>query len=80
MVVTDGRATSGTIADLARAAAGLAGVAAIVIDCESGHIRLGLAARLARQLGGSSVRLEELGAGSITSVVHAHAPSRRGAA
>jgi magnesium chelatase subunit D len=80
MVVTDGRATSGSSADLARAAAGLAGVAAIVIDCESGHIRLGLAARLARQLGGSCVRLEELGAGSITSVVRAHAPSRRGAA
>jgi magnesium chelatase subunit D len=80
IIVTDGRATSGTTADLARAAAGLAGVAAIVIDCESGHIRLGLAARLARQLGGSCVRLEELGAGSITSVVRAHAPGRRGAA
>jgi magnesium chelatase subunit D len=88
VVVTDGRATSGTGADLARAVGGLAGVAAVVIDCESGAVRLGLAVRLAAQLGGSAVRLEELAAGSITGVVRAHAPAgpgrkagpRRGAA
>jgi len=86
VVVTDGRATSGTGADLARAVRALAGVAAIVIDCESGPVRLGLAVRLAAQLGGSAVRLEELAAGGITGVVRAHAPAgrtagrRRGAA
>ena len=86
VVVTDGRATSGSGADLARAIGGLAGVAAVVVDCESGYVRLGLAARLAAQLGGSAVRLEELAAGSLTGVVRAHAPAgsaaghRRGAA
>jgi len=79
VVVTDGRATSGSSADLARAVAGLAGVAAIVVDCESGFVRLGLAARLAMQLGGSVVRLEELAAGSLTGVVRAHAPAGRAA-
>ena len=77
VVVTDGRATSGTGADLARAAAALAGVAAIVIDCESGPVRLGLAVRLAAWLGGSAVRLEELAAASITGVIRAHTPAGR---
>jgi len=77
VVVTDGRATSGTGADLARAAAALAGVAAIVIDCESGPVRLGLAVRLAARLGGSAVRLEELAAASITGVIRAHTPAGR---
>jgi magnesium chelatase subunit D len=77
VVVTDGRATSGTGTDLARAIGGLAGVAAVVIDCESGAVRLGLAGRLAAQLGGSAVRLEELAAGSITGIVRAHAPAGR---
>ncbi len=82
VVVTDGRATSGTGADLARSVGALAGVAAVVIDCESGPVRLGLAVRLAAQLGGSAVRLEELAAGGITGVGRAHAPAgrRRGAA
>jgi magnesium chelatase subunit D len=79
VIVTDGRATSGSGADLARAIAGLAGVAAIVVDCESGFVRLGLAVRLAAQLGGSAVRLEELAAGSLTGVVRAHAPAGRAA-
>jgi magnesium chelatase subunit D len=79
VVVTDGRATSGSGADLARAIGGLAGVAAVVVDCESGFVRLGLAVRLAAQLGGSAVRLEELAAGSLTGVVRAHAPAGRAA-
>ncbi len=78
VVVTDGRATSGTGAELARAIGALAGVAAIVLDCESGAVRLGLAGRLAGQLGGSVVRLDELAAGSITGVVRAHGPAGRG--
>ena len=49
-----------------------------MIDCESGAVRLGLAVRLAAQLGGSAVRLEELAADSIAGVVRAHAPAGRG--
>ena len=86
VIVTDGRATSGSAADLTRACTALAGVAAIVVDCESGPVRLGLAVRLAARLGGGAVRLEELAADSLTGVVRAHAPAglspghRRGAA
>ncbi|WP_431893909.1 VWA domain-containing protein [Nonomuraea sp. bgisy101] len=48
VVVTDGRATSG--GDVDRAAALLTGTASVVVDCESGPVRLGLAARLATRL------------------------------
>ncbi|WP_062348742.1 VWA domain-containing protein [Herbidospora yilanensis] len=47
VVVTDGRATSG---DADRAAALLKDTACVVVDCESGPVRLGLAARLAVRL------------------------------
>jgi magnesium chelatase subunit D len=68
VVVTDGRATSGSDADLARAAAmltgtGLAGTASVVVDCEASVLRLGLAERLAVRLGATVFRLDELEAG-----------------
>ena len=68
VVVTDGRATSGSDADLARAAAmltgrGLAGTASVVVDCEASVLRLGLAERLAAQLGATLLGLDELEAG-----------------
>jgi magnesium chelatase subunit D len=67
IVVTDGRATSGTDADLARAAAMLATRslqhATVVVDCEASVIRLGLAERLAITLGATLFRLDELAAG-----------------
>ena len=68
VVVTDGRATSGTDADLARAAAlltgpGLAGTASVVVDCEASVLRLGLAERLAVQLGATLLSMDELEAG-----------------
>jgi magnesium chelatase subunit D len=63
VVVTDGRATAGTDADLHRSAAMLAGVAAVVVDCEASVLRLGLAAGLADRLGASLFRLDELEAG-----------------
>jgi magnesium chelatase subunit D len=63
-VVTDGRATSGSDADLTRAAAMLAGVASVVVDCDVSVIRLDLAERLAVRLGASLLRLDELEAGS----------------
>ena len=62
VVVTDGRATSGSAADLDRAAARLAGIPAIVVDCETGMVRLGLANKLAIRLGAVAVRLDELAA------------------
>jgi magnesium chelatase subunit D len=66
VVVTDGRATSGSDADLARATALLtrAGTACVVVDCESSVIRLGLSARLAAMLGAPCYRLDELEAGA----------------
>jgi magnesium chelatase subunit D len=69
VVVTDGRATSGSDADLMRAAAMLAGVASVVVDCEASVVRLGLAERLAVLLGGSLFRLDELDAGSSGSAL-----------
>jgi len=68
VVVTDGRATSGTDADLARAVAlltgpGLAGTASVVVDCEASVLRLGLAGRLAVQLGATLLSMDELEAG-----------------
>ena len=63
VVVTDGRATRGTGTDLARATARLAGTAAVVVDCETGLVRLGLAAALAAHLGAALVGLDDLPAG-----------------
>jgi len=75
VLVTDGRATGGTApAQAARRAAGLlgaAGVASVVVDCESGPVRLGLAAGLAGALGGTLLRLDELAAGPLADSVRA---------
>jgi magnesium chelatase subunit D len=58
VVVTDGRATSGP--DPASLAPLLSGVATVVVDCESGPVRLGLARRLATALGADHVPLDAL--------------------
>jgi magnesium chelatase subunit D len=73
VVLTDGRATHGGM-DAALAAAALLrrdGVGSIVVDCESGPVRLGLADRLAVALGGGCLRLAELSADSVAGVVRA---------
>ncbi|GAA4544108.1 magnesium chelatase subunit D family protein [Mycobacterium paraffinicum] len=73
VVLTDGRATAG--ADpLGRSRAAAArlvaeGAAAVVVDCETSYVRLGLAEQLARQLGAPAVRLEQLHADSLTRAV-----------
>lgn len=59
VLVTDGRATAG--GDVKRAAGLLRGVASVVVDCESGPVRLGLARALAVRLGAPAVPLEDLG-------------------
>jgi len=73
VVVTDGRATGGPepVALGARAARLFAaeGIASVVVDCESGVVRLGLAAQLAGDLGGTAVTLDELRADSIAGLV-----------
>ncbi|MCA2218815.1 VWA domain-containing protein [Jidongwangia harbinensis] len=61
VVVTDGRATSGP--DPVLVAPALAGVAAVVVDCESGPVRLGLARRLAAALDADVMPLDQLDAG-----------------
>jgi magnesium chelatase subunit D len=62
IIVTDGRATSGP--DPALVAPALAGVATVVVDCESGPVRLGLPRRLAAALGAEVMPLDALlGAG-----------------
>jgi magnesium chelatase subunit D len=73
VVVTDGRATSGPDAVArAQAAAGLlAGVTTIVMDCESGKMRLGLAADLAAHLGAEHVPLAGVAAESLADAVRA---------
>ncbi|MFC8584899.1 putative cobaltochelatase [Streptomyces sp. NPDC057217] len=76
VVVTDGRATGGRAAGdpvaLAARAARLhaaEGTASVVVDCETGPVRLGLAGQLARELGGTAVTLDELRADSIAGLV-----------
>ncbi|WP_306334442.1 putative cobaltochelatase [Streptomyces sp. KL118A] len=87
VVVTDGRATGGVepVARAGRAARLFAaeGVASVVVDCESGYVRLGLAGQLAGELGGTVVTLDELRADSIAGLVKdvqgMNSPSRRAA-
>ncbi|OBH80335.1 hypothetical protein A5681_00050 [Mycobacterium scrofulaceum] len=73
VVLTDGRATAGPD-PLGRSRAAAArlvaeGAAAVVVDCETSYVRLGLAAQLARHLGAPAVRLEQLHADSLTRAV-----------
>ncbi|WP_130492392.1 putative cobaltochelatase [Motilibacter rhizosphaerae] len=69
VVVTDGRHTSGEAPERAAALLQARGVTSVVVDCESGPVRLGLAAQLAAGLGGDCVRLEELAAESLAALV-----------
>ncbi|MEU4762841.1 putative cobaltochelatase [Actinosynnema sp. NPDC023794] len=78
VLLTDGRATAtGTGGDPMRDALRAAGllaadrVASVVVDCEHGPVRLGLAARLAGALEAACVRLEELSAEQVAGVVRA---------
>ncbi|MEV6780340.1 putative cobaltochelatase [Streptomyces syringium] len=73
VVVTDGRATGGPepLVRASRAARMLAGegTASVVVDCESGPVRLGLAGELGRELRGPVVTLDELRADSVSALV-----------
>ncbi|MEE6176418.1 magnesium chelatase subunit D family protein [Mycobacterium sp. 050134] len=73
VVLTDGRATGGPDPlGRSRIAAGrlvAEGAAAVVVDCETSYVRLGLAAELARHLGAPAVRLEQLHADQLARAV-----------
>ncbi|BBX87681.1 magnesium chelatase subunit D family protein [Mycolicibacterium aubagnense] len=75
VVLTDGRATGGPDPlGRTRTAAGLLvaeGTAAVVVDCETSYIRLGLAQQLACQLGAPAVQLAQLRADNLARVVRA---------
>ncbi|MEV4281866.1 VWA domain-containing protein, partial [Actinoplanes xinjiangensis] len=63
IIVTDGRATSGP--DPLLLAPALSGVASVVVDCESGPIRLGLARKLAAALNADVMPLDQLEAATV---------------
>jgi magnesium chelatase subunit D len=78
VLLTDGRATSTSaggdpMRDALRAAGLLASdaIASVVVDCEHGPIKLGLAAKVATALDGACLRLEELSADQVAGVVRA---------
>ncbi len=80
VIITDGRATGGpdplgrsrTAAAMLRAE----GAAAVVVDCETSYVRLGLAEVLATQLAAPTVRLADLRADGLTRLVTSHADRR----
>ncbi len=69
VVVTDGRATAGADAVArSRAAAGLlaeSGITTVVVDCEAGPMRMGLASVLAEHLGAEHVPIGEVSAEAL---------------
>ncbi|MEV0341762.1 magnesium chelatase subunit D family protein [Nocardia sp. NPDC050713] len=73
VLLTDGRATGGVDpVPRARAAAAMLAkdaVTAMVVDCERGMVRLGLATELAGALGGGYVRLAELTGSAVADIV-----------
>ncbi len=76
VLLTDGRATSSGLGgdpmkDALKAAALLAQTAVVVVDCEQGHIRLGLAQKIAEALAGTCVKLDQLSADHLAGVVRA---------
>lgn len=73
VLLTDGRATAGRDplgrSRIAAARLVAEGAAAVVVDCETSYVRLGLAGQLADQLGAPAVRLEQLRADHLTHAV-----------
>lgn len=77
VALTDGRATGGTdpVGRARIAARRIASdkIASVVVDCESGMVRLGLASDFAACLGGGYVALADLSAEQVAAVVRAAA-------
>ncbi len=78
VVVTDGRATAGpdAVERSRQAAKYLAddGIGCIVVDCESGRMRMGLAATLARHLDADHVPLGHVNAQALADIVRGATP------
>ncbi len=72
-MLTDGRATGGPDplgrSRIAAARLVTEGAAAVVVDCETSYIRLGLAGELAGWLGAPVLRLEQLRADHLSHAV-----------
>ena len=81
VVLTDGRATGGPdpLGRARTAAARLVaeGAAAVVVDCETSYVRLGLAEQLAGHLGAPAVRLAQLRADDLTAAGHVAGATQR---
>ena len=75
VLVTDGRATAGAdpVARSRQVAAWLAdqGIETVVVDCEAGPFRLGLAARLAVELRATHLPVDEVSAEALAGVARA---------
>lgn len=75
VILTDGRATAGPDplrrSRLAADALAAEGAAAVVVDCETSYVRLGLAGELAGRLRAPTLRLEHLRADSLARAVRA---------
>jgi len=79
VVLTDGRATGDHAVDDALEVArriAVSGVDALVVDCETGPARLGLARSLAEAMGAQHVHVGDLDPGSVTTVVRNHVQPR----
>ena len=75
VVVTDGRHTQGSDPAVAAARLRKDNIGCVVIDCEAGPVRLGLAVALAKALGAMYLNLQDLGdlsAGAIADSVRAY--------
>ena len=68
VVVTDGRHTAGGDPQTAALRLRHDGVASVVVDCESGPVRLRLAGALAQALGGQYLTLDDLGDLSVAAL------------
>ena len=75
VVVTDGRHTQGSDPAVTAARLRKDSIGCVVIDCEAGPVRLGLAVTLAKALGATYLNLQDLGdlsAGAIADSVRAY--------
>ena len=72
VVVTDGRHTTGGEPRAAALRLRRDGVASVVVDCESGPVRLRLAGALAEALGAEYLRLDDLPGGTLADSVRAY--------
>lgn len=74
ILVTDGKATHGGFDEALRMSAWLrsADVEGVVVDCETGPVRLGNAGRLATALGATRTQLDELASDNLSGLVRQH--------